>query len=121
MTTGNSPSAAAERIVAARRQIAPGLPGAISDNSSQPLRYSRRMYWSASGAFVAAILAASHVSFLPTRYATFPRWFASVSQPEYVKFADAGLPALQHSTHSAQWPFTRGSDGAGPLYPAKSF
>jgi len=47
-----------------------------------PLAYSRRMYWSASGAFDARRWVASQISFLPTRYATLPRWFASVSQPE---------------------------------------
>src|SRR5262249_37677464 len=50
--------------------------------SSQPLRYSRRMYWSASGALRAFSFDASQTSFLPVRYATLPRWLVSVSQPE---------------------------------------
>src|SRR5205807_10277455 len=46
----------------------PSLLGSLGEtHNSHPLRYSRRMYWSASGAFVARILAASHVSFLPVR------------------------------------------------------
>src|SRR5688572_5794063 len=48
-----------------------------------PSRYSRRINRSASGQFVALRFFASHSSFLPARYATFPRWLASVSQPEY--------------------------------------
>ena len=34
---------------------------------SHPLRYGRRMYWSASGALVAFSVFGSHSSFLPTR------------------------------------------------------
>ena len=51
--------------------------------SRQPLRYSRRMYKSASGAFGHRISTAFHTSFLPTRNATLPRRFDSVSHPEY--------------------------------------
>ena len=49
--------------------------------SSQPLRYSRRMYWSASGQFVARSFRASHSIFLPTRSATLPSSTNSVSRP----------------------------------------
>ncbi len=49
--------------------------------SFQPWRYSRRRNRSASGAFGMRIVFAFHSSFLPERYATLPRWFASVSGP----------------------------------------
>src|SRR5581483_4439577 len=81
--------------------------------SSHPLRYSRLTYFSASAALVTRILSASHSIFLPTRYATLPRWFASVSQPEYSKSASAALPFLHASSHSTQWSLTRGSVGSG--------
>ena len=57
----------------------------IHQASDQPSRGSRRKKRSASGAFVAVRAAASHSNVFPTRYATLPRWFASVSQPAYSK------------------------------------
>ncbi len=73
----------------------------LSYTSFQPLRYSRRMNASASGQPFAFIVAASHSSFLPARYATLPRWFASVSQPAYSKLHVVGAPVLQAWIHSA--------------------
>lgn len=46
----------------------------------------------ASGAFLARRFTGSHSSFFPARKATLPRWFASVSQPEYSKFALGCVP-----------------------------
>src|SRR5688572_8102386 len=49
-----------------------------SNYSSQPLRYSRRTYCAASGAFLARIAGPSHSSFLPVRRATQPSKMISV-------------------------------------------
>ena len=46
------------------------------------------------------MFSASHSSFLPTRYATLPRWFASVSHPEYENGQVVGEPVLHALIHS---------------------
>src|SRR5438105_58227 len=68
----SEPSIFSKRSEAAEKGIYPSV---------HPLRYSRRRNCSASAAFGMRIAAVSHWSFLPARYATLPRWFASVRRP----------------------------------------